>query len=203
MNSDFRAQQGLVEAAWLRQQYSNSISVLRQLLCEYMRSRGETRMARTLLRYTENHPDIADRRATEGHLTASVVIIDDRNRCLLTLHRKYKTWQQLGGHADGNYDLVAVAAKEGIEESGLSSFGIDPVPIDVDIHDAGCGDEHTRHFDVCFAGRVSTGESIRRSDESIDLKWLKQEDIRRLGVAPRLLTLVDRAITDITTAEGG
>ena len=55
-----------------------------------------------------------------GHLTGSAWIVSpDRRRTLLTHHRKLDRWLQLGGHADGQADLLAVAAREAKEESGL------------------------------------------------------------------------------------
>ena len=58
-------------------------------------------------------PDPYARARLEGHFTASSWLLDSaRSRVLLTHHRKLDRWLQLGGHADGERDLRAVALKE-------------------------------------------------------------------------------------------
>src|SRR6266702_4038244 len=147
----------LVNATSVANLTSKETSALHDLLRNFRHKRGERHDASYLDRYIVSHPQAADRSALDGHLTGSILILDPKQRCLLTLHRKYRQWQQLGGHADGNFNLLAVAAREGLEESGLDQFLIDPVPIDVDVHDAGCFRDSSvvrRHFDICFAGKV-------------------------------------------------
>src|SRR5690606_36170533 len=70
--------------------------------------------------------DMAFRRErTEGHFTASAWIVNKRRtHTLLTLHKKLNRWLQLGGHADGNENLLEAALDEAREESGLSSLRI-------------------------------------------------------------------------------
>lgn len=40
---------------------------------------------------------------------------------LMAYHNLYDSWSWLGGHADGDHDLLAVALREAQEESGLSA----------------------------------------------------------------------------------
>ena len=62
-----------------------------------------------------------------GHFTGAALIVDPTGeRVLLTHHRKLKKWLQLGGHADGDWDLSRVALKEGQEESGLNKLSFIP-----------------------------------------------------------------------------
>ena len=63
----------------------------------------------------------------------------DRRRCLLTHHRKLDRWLQLGGHADGQWQVDEVALREAREESGMTGFDFVPIdgtlmPLDVDVH---------------------------------------------------------------------
>ena len=70
-----------------------------------------------------NDPDAFKRERKKGHFTASAWIVNKRRtHTLLTLHRKLQRWLQLGGHADGDENLVEVALKEAKEESGLQSI---------------------------------------------------------------------------------
>ena len=81
----------------------------------------EAAMTADTIRFVEAHADCCSRTQLSGHLTGSAWIVDaSRTRTLLTHHRKLDKWLQLGGHADGDPDLLAVALREGREESGLT-----------------------------------------------------------------------------------
>ena len=57
----------------------------------------------------------------DGHVTGSALVVDrTATRVLLTHHAKVGRWLQLGGHADGDPDPLAVACREATEESGLA-----------------------------------------------------------------------------------
>ena len=73
--------------------------------------------------------DCFERSCLPGHITASAWLLSpDGKRFLLTHHRKLGRWLQLGGHADGDSDVAAVALREAREESGLADlhFATDP-----------------------------------------------------------------------------
>ena len=73
-----------------------------------------------LLRLLAEDTDISCRSNLIAHLTASAWVVNpERNKVLMAYHNLYNSWAWLGGHADGNYDLAAVAEKEAREESGL------------------------------------------------------------------------------------
>jgi 8-oxo-dGTP pyrophosphatase MutT (NUDIX family) len=155
-----------------------------------------------------NHSDCFDRRCLPGHVTASAWIVSsDADRFLLTHHRKLDRWLQLGGHADGDGDVQAVALREAREESGLSGFvflgreragegdrrsGIPVVPVDVDVHriPARPGEPAHEHHDIRFVLQAPAGERISISDESNALEWFEwdrlekdfdEESLLRLG----------------------
>ncbi len=81
----------------------------------------EAEMTALTLAFVEGHPDCLLRSCAPGHLTGSAwVVSPDRSQVLLTHHGKLDKWLQLGGHADGDGDLLAVAQREALEESGLA-----------------------------------------------------------------------------------
>lgn len=62
-------------------------------------------------------------REDPAHLTASAwVVSPDRKQVLMAYHNLYDSWAWLGGHADGERDLLSVALREVREESGLTSL---------------------------------------------------------------------------------
>lgn len=124
--------------------------------------------------FHDSSPDAFQRHHPPGHFTASCWLVSgDAERVLLTHHRKLDRWLQLGGHADGDTDLVAVALKEAIEESGLSALQIEPAIFDLDVHPIparGHDPEHL-HWDVRFVIRATGDEHFVVSEESLALRW--------------------------------
>ena len=63
-----------------------------------------------------------DRDNLVGHFSSSAWIVNkDRSKVLMIYHNMYKTWAWVGGHADGDKDLLHVALKETQEETGLTN----------------------------------------------------------------------------------
>jgi len=119
-------------------------------------------------------------RKAPGHFTASCWLVDASGaRVLLTHHRKLGRWLQLGGHADGDTDLVRVALKEAQEESGLMDLSIASAIFDLDVHEipARAGDCAHLHWDVRFVVRANGSLDFVTSAESIALAWISIADI--------------------------
>lgn len=128
--------------------------------------------------------DCFERSLAAGHVTGSAWIVSaDGTKVLLTHHAKLDRWLQLGGHADGDPDVLAVALKEAREESGLSEF--EPVGdgiFDLDIHPipARKGDPEHLHYDVRYVLRATGNTDYIVSDESHDLRWVPLDGVADL-----------------------
>jgi len=137
----------------------------------------EAAMAVDMIRFVEAHPDCAERSLTIGHLTGSAWIVDrERRRTLLTHHRKLDKWLQLGGHADGELDPLAVALREGREESGLTRLrAVSKEVFDLDRHliPARKTEPGHWHYDIRFMIEADPDEPLLISDESHDLAWIE------------------------------
>jgi len=168
---------------------------LLDLLADYeARHPGEAACAQRIRALVTEHRNCFDRDCLPGHITASTWILShDRKRFLLTHHRKLKRWLQLGGHADGDPDVRAVALREAREESGMHDFEfLGDVPFDLDIHliPARKSEPEHEHHDIRFLLVASGAEELKVSDESLDLRWfdcashaqvLDEESTQRLG----------------------
>lgn len=134
-------------------------------------------MAADMIRFIEEHPDCAERSLQVGHLTGSAWIVDrERKSTLLTHHRKLNKWLQLGGHADGDLNPLAVAMKEAREESGLTKLRfVSEKVFDVDRHviPARKADPDHFHYDIRFMIEADPDEPLLISDESHDLAWIE------------------------------
>ncbi|HIY17642.1 MAG TPA: NUDIX hydrolase [Candidatus Intestinimonas stercorigallinarum] len=82
----------------------------------------EARDKAVLLTMLRSGRDLWTRENETAHLTASAWVTDPtRTRVLMCYHNIYHSWSWLGGHADGDRDLLGVALREVGEESGLAS----------------------------------------------------------------------------------
>jgi 8-oxo-dGTP pyrophosphatase MutT (NUDIX family) len=148
---------------------------------------NEQRMLARMIQFAATHEDCCERSLTVGHMTGSAWVIDlERTHVLLTHHRKLSRWLQLGGHADGDPDLRAVALREAREESGLVGLQmLQQTPFDVDVHEIPERRREPRHFhyDVRFLFRADRSEPLVVSEESHALAWLP---LRELAAQPDL-----------------
>jgi len=165
----------------------------------------------------ESRPDCFERSCLPGHVTGSAWVLSaDRRRFLLAHHRKLGRWLQLGGHADGETDVAAVALREAAEESGLGPFLLlgagdpePPLPIDVDVHriPARSSEPTHEHHDLRFALVALRGEA-RVCSESNALRWFEMDALDSvlpaLGADESLLRLgrKARALLARDTREG-
>ncbi|MBR1735306.1 MAG: NUDIX hydrolase [Alphaproteobacteria bacterium] len=137
-----------------------------------------------MLIFLEANENCFERSLTIGHFTGSCWLENyDGTKFLLTLHKKIGLWLQLGGHADGNSDIVQVAMKEAHEESGLKNIEIKSADIfDLSVH---LVNEYKNipahyHYDVRFLLKASDpNEHIAISEESTDLRWFSEPPISR------------------------
>lgn len=181
---------------------------LLQLLDAYRRAHpGEERMTRRIERLVDREPRCFERDCfAPGHITASSWILSpDDGKVLLTHHRKLGRWLQLGGHADGDGDVRAVALREACEESGMQRFecldglgaGRASRVLDVDVHRIPArGDEPAHeHHDIRFLLRADAGQPLVCSDESNALRWFRRDELRELGLDESVARLWRKADT--------
>lgn len=137
------------------------------------------------------------RERLEGHFTASSWVVNqERTHTLLTLHRKLGRWLQLGGHADGNENLMEVALQEAREESGLTSLQfVDFSIFDIDKHiipERPHVPQHF-HFDVRYLLEADINEPLQMSDESISLAWIAFDSVvDMIGYNPSILRMLEK-----------
>ena len=130
--------------------------------------------------FATEHADCCERTLALGHFTGSAWLVSaDGQRALLTHHRKLDRWLQLGGHADGDGDLAAVALREAQEESGLGGLAVEGGVFDLDRHfiPARAAEPGHWHYDVRFVLRASVDEAFVVNEESHALAWRRIDEI--------------------------
>jgi len=150
-----------------------------------------------ILAFLEAHPDALHRSCPDGHLTASALVVDATgDRALLMHHRKLDKWLQMGGHADGDADLAAVALKEAFEESGIDGLTLANrgAPVDLDVHEVRPPHEPPHlHLDVRFVAVAPAGCVATGNDESHEVRWVDLDDLARTHDEPGMRRLAAAA----------
>jgi len=128
------------------------------------------------IEHSQNHFDRANKL---GHFTASALVTNnDLSKYLLMHHKKLNRWLQLGGHCDGDNDVVKVALKESEEESGIDGFKLYSKKIfDLDIHfiPANKVEVAHYHFDCRFL-LIARDTMVKKNKESNKLEWFDLKD---------------------------
>jgi 8-oxo-dGTP pyrophosphatase MutT (NUDIX family) len=145
-------------------------------------------------------------RALPLHFTASALVVHpSAKRVLLRWHQRQQAWLQIGGHADpGEQDALAIALREGAEETGLDDLAPWPdsalaqvVIVDVP---AGKGEPAHEHADLRFLLASEMPENAQAEHPSAPLRWLSPADACALTREANLRVLIQRA--DVLLARG-
>ncbi len=170
-----------------------SHDALRQALSAYrLRYTDEGPVVDRVIDLLVTQPACFERNSFDpGHITGSAWLVDSTGeRVLLTHHKKLDRWLQLGGHADGDEDVLRVALREAKEESGVACTAVEDEIFDVDIHviPARGEDPAHYHFDLRFALRANQDE-FRVSAESHALRWVDIALLASVTAEPSMLRM--------------
>jgi 8-oxo-dGTP pyrophosphatase MutT (NUDIX family) len=159
---------------------------------------GEAAMTVETILFVEAHADGLLRTCGPGHFTGSAWIVSpDRGHTLLTHHGKLDKWFQLGGHADGDPDLAAVALREAHEESGLAKLRlVSPDIFDLDRHliPARKTEPAHWHYDVRFMIEADPAEPLVVTHESKDLAWVEIGRVGELNPEESMMRMVRKTV---------
>lgn len=147
-----------------------------ELLQNYFPEAPEEQICKKqMLDFAQKYPNCFERLLVNGHFTGSAWLLNqDKSQVLFLHHAKLDKWLQLGGHCDGNPDVLAVAIKEAQEESGINhivSVMDDIFDIDIHVFPATSKNQEHYHYDVRFLLKVVGDESIIQNHESKELRW--------------------------------
>ena len=156
----------------------------------------EQACCRKMIQLLDSCPNCFSRDSYPAHFTGSAFVVSsDGARALLHHHRKLNRWLQLGGHCDGDEDVLSVAQREACEESGISGFVVASArPFDLEIHEIPAfeGEPPHMHYDVRYVLIAPEQAEIQTSPESKELRWFESSEIGRWPLDPGLLRLIEK-----------
>lgn len=137
------------------------------------------------LDFVKAHPETFNSRSNEvGHITCSMLVMNEtQDKVLLTHHKKFNMWLQLGGHWDDNQENALQTALRETSEEGYGENRIvcdvflNAQPFDLDSHPVKDPVGDHIHFDICFICVVKQEFEVNVSHESLDVKWFNINDI--------------------------
>ena len=139
-----------------------------------------------LLRWLNSGVDIYTRENAAAHLTASAwVVSPDRQQVLMVYHNIYQSWSWMGGHADGDRDLLGVARREVLEESGLKKlkllspdiFSLEILTVDSHIKRGSYVSSHL-HLNVTYLFEADPSQATAiKPDENSGVGWFPVSEL--------------------------
>jgi 8-oxo-dGTP pyrophosphatase MutT (NUDIX family) len=155
------------------------------------------------LRYLKTFDNYLSRENEYGHICSSAFVLNkERTKIVMIYHNIYKSWGWMGGHADGDSDLLHVAVKEAKEESGL--MNVKPISDDILILDTIPVIGHTKkgkyvpahvHLSVAYLLEADETEKLSiKEDENSGVRWVPIGDMVGISIEPSLQYVYDKAI---------
>lgn len=146
-----------------------------------------------MLHLLKTCPDIFTRENRTAHFTASSWLLNKKHdKVLLIYHNIYHSWAWTGGHADGEEDLLSVAKREAMEETGVQSIreiseGIYSLEVlTVDGHEKrGAYVSSHLHLNVTYLLEADEEEVLKvKPDENSGVKWFSLEEAIKASSEP-------------------
>ncbi len=151
-------------------------------------------------------------RSAPAHMTASIWTVDPTfTQTLLEYHNIYDSWSWIGGHADGQRDLAAVALCELAEETGVSDarivnsgpggiFSLEVLTVDGHVKRGRYVSSHL-HLNVTYLAVADPKAPLApEKNEVSGVKWAPLDDAIRLSSEPWIRDHVYRKLIEKTRA---
>ena len=126
-------------------------------------------------------------------MTASAWVVNkDRSKVLMIYHNIYNSWSWLGGHADGETDLLAVAIREVREEAGIAHvypvleeiFSLESLTVDGHIKKGKYVSSHL-HLNITYLLEADPEEHLSiKEDENSGVAWFTPEEALEKSTEP-------------------
>lgn len=149
-------------------------------------------------------------RSAPAHMACSIWTVDPTfSQTLLVYHNIYGSWSWIGGHADGQRDLAAVALRELAEETGVEGARLVPagpggllscevLTVDGHVKREAYVSSHL-HLNVTYLAVADPNENVRiKPDENSGVRWVALDDAIALSSEPWIRERIYRKLIEKT-----
>jgi 8-oxo-dGTP pyrophosphatase MutT (NUDIX family) len=163
-----------------------------------------------ILKCLETFNDCLTRNNEISHFACSAFVLNkNKDKCLMVHHNIFNAWTWPGGHADGDNDLLNVAIKEVIEETGVKNV----TPITEQIISLNIiavkghmkkGNYVSPHLHLSTAFLLSADENeklIVKSDENSKVQWIPVTELDSYITEPHMMEIYKKIISRFITKE--
>lgn len=154
------------------------------------------------LQFLKRNPDNLYRENLAAHLTSSAIVVNpERTKVLFAYHNIYDSWSWVGGHNDGDPDMLRVAIKETKEETGVKEvkvvsddiYMLDVIYVFNHIKNGVYVPDHL-HLNVTYLLEASESEVLLvKKDENQAVAWIDLEDVFNKISEPRMIPIYQKA----------
>lgn len=146
-----------------------------------------------ILNWIETQENAFSRENMVAHMTASAWVVNkERSKVLMVYHNIYNSWSWLGGHADGETDLLAVAVREVKEEAGITNvhpvsdeiFSLESLTVDGHVKKGRYVSSHL-HLNVTYLLEADSEEAVSvKVDENSGVAWFTPGEALKKSTEP-------------------
>lgn len=138
-----------------------------------------------------------------AHFTASAWIVNPaRTKVLMVYHNIYNSWSWVGGHADGDENLLAVALKEAREETGIEHMHpVSEEPFSLEILTVNGHEKRGEyvsshlHYNVTYLLEAEDNDELQvKPDENSAVAWFTFNDALEASTEPWMVERVYRKL---------
>jgi len=165
----------------------------------------EERDKAQMLRFMKDHPNCLERENLAGHFTASIWTVNkDRTKTLMVYHNLYNSWSWIGGHADGEEDLCAVALRELREETGLKQarlmsrdiFSLETLTVQGHVKKGKWVPSHL-HFNLTYLAEAEEQENLTvREEENSGVQWWPFAEALKASTEPWMVERIYKKLIE-------
>jgi len=159
-----------------------------------------------ILAFIDRNPDVLDRTNLVAHLTVSAIVVNEKmDKVLFAFHNIYKSWAWVGGHNDGNPDMLEMALTETKEETGLKK--VHPYSDDIFMLDTILVYNHIKrgkyisdhlHLNATFLLIADENDQVEsKPDENSGVRWFPINEVLDNVSEPRMKAVYMKAFSKI------
>lgn len=156
-----------------------------------------------MLDYIERYDNVLLRENKIAHITSSGLVLNrSLDKMLMVHHNIYNTWSWTGGHADGEKNILKVAIKEAVEETGVSNISpltesivsLDILPVYGHMKKGKYVSAHL-HLSISYVLIANEKDTLTvKEDENSGVRWVKLNDIGDFSNEPYLINIYNKII---------